>query len=205
MNYQVVIYFLIFSLSSKANAYDDSNGLIAILSQNHTRDGLAMNAGTRNHDNYFIILKNHGVEFNADFIFKAEWDPEKGTYHNEDNWSRIKIYKMKKDLPEILNEYHFYEYKEGEPIEYDITSIYPKGQETTNMQYAKIKIYCLDENESYFIQVPLAPYPRRIYYDFEYSPLKYFDEKCMPILEESKGSNLLAAFYFISLIILLIL
>ena len=62
-----------------------------------------MYAGTRSHDNYFIILKNHGVEFNADFIFKAEWDPEKGTYHNEDNWSRIKIYKMKKDLPEVLN------------------------------------------------------------------------------------------------------
>ena len=205
MNYQVVIYFLIFSLSSKANGYDDSNGLIATLSKNHTYDGLEMFKGNINHYNYFIILKNHGIEFNAKFFFRAEWDPEKGTYHNEDNWSRIKIYKMKKDLPEILNEYHFDEYKEGEPIEYAITTVYPKGQETTNAQYVKFTIYCLDENESYFIQVPIATYQKYIFYEFYYTPTEDFDDKCIPILNESKGTNILVPFSFISLIILLIL
>ena len=130
MNSQLIIYFLIISLVCKVNAYDDTNGLIDILSQNKTSNGLSMFKGNRNHYNYFIILKNHGVEFNADFIFKAEWDPEKGTYHNEDNWSKIKIYKMKKDLPESLNEYHFDEYKEGEPIEYNIS------ERTRNYKYA---------------------------------------------------------------------
>ena len=37
MNSQLIIYFLIISLVCKVNAYDDTNGLIDILSQNKHR------------------------------------------------------------------------------------------------------------------------------------------------------------------------
>ena len=150
MNYQVVIYFLIFSLTSKANAYDDSNGLIATLSQNHTWDGLAMYAGTRSHDNYFIILKNHGIKNNANFKFQITWNENKMSCHNEDTWSKIKIYKMKKDLPESLNEYHFDEYKEGEPIEFKIKREFGE-EKRTNFQGVYLTIYCLNQSDANFV------------------------------------------------------
>ena len=63
--------------------------------------------GNKNHNNYFIILKNHGIKNNAKFNFHISWSENKKFCHNEDNWSKIKIYKMKTDLPEILNEYYF--------------------------------------------------------------------------------------------------
>ena len=205
MKYQLIIYFLIISLACKVNSYNDTNGLIEFLSANKTKNALSMFEGNRNHNNYFIILKNHGIENNAKFNFHISWNSDNERCHNEDNWSKIKIYKMKTDLPEVLNEYHFDEYKEGEPIEYAITTVYPKGQETTNAQYVKFTIYCLDENESYFIQVPIATYQKYIFYEFYYTPTEDFDDKCIPILNESKGTNILVPFSFISLIILLIL
>ena len=52
MKSQLIIYFLIIILTCKANAYDDTNGLISILSQNKTEGGLSMFEGNKNHNNY---------------------------------------------------------------------------------------------------------------------------------------------------------
>ena len=202
MKSQLVIYFLIIGLACKANAYDDTNGLIEILSQNKTSNGLSMYEGNKNHNNYFFILKNHGIKNNANFNFEIAWREDKESCHNEDNWSKIKIYKMKKDLPKVLNEYHFDEYKEGEPIEYKIIREY--GEEgRTNFQGVYIRIYCLNENDTYFIQVPIVTYyPDYIDYSFEYEIFEGEEEKCRTSQE---GSNILKGFSLITLIILLIL
>ena len=61
-----------------------------------------MYQGNRNHNNYFIILKNHGIDGNAKFNFAISWNPDKESCHNEENWPKIKIYKMKKVLPEVF-------------------------------------------------------------------------------------------------------
>ena len=100
MKSQLIIYFLIISLTCKVNAYDDTNGLIDILSTNSNKGGLSMFKGNENHNNYFIILKNHGIKNNAKFKFEISWNQDEESWHNEDNWSKIKIYKMKTDLPE---------------------------------------------------------------------------------------------------------
>ena len=201
MKSQLIIYFLIISLACIVNAYDDTNGLIAILSSNKTKDGLSMFKGNENHNNYFIILKNHGIKNNAKFNFDISWNENKESCHNEDNWSKIKIFKMKKDLPEVLNEYHFDYYKEGEPIEFQITKEY--GEDGSNYQGVYFTIYCLNQNDSYFIQVPIVTYyPNQIHYGFEYQILEQEEEKCRKI---QGGSNILKGFSIITLIILLIL
>ena len=75
---------------------------------------------------------------------------------------------MKTDLPEILNEYHFDEYKEGEPIEFKITNEYGE-EKRTNFQGVYFTIYCLNQKDTYFVQVPIVTYyPDQIYYEFEY-------------------------------------
>jgi hypothetical protein len=200
MKSQLIIYFLIISLTCKVNAYDDTNGLIDILSTNSNKGGLSMFKGNENHNNYFIILKNHGIKNNAKFKFEISWNQNEESCHNEDNWSKIKIYKMKTDLPEVLNEYHFDEYKEGEPIEFKITNEF--GSERSNFQGVYLRIYCLSQNDSYFIQVPIVTYyPNAIHYDFEYEIIEEEEEKC----RSQGGSNKLKAFSIITLIVLLIL
>ena len=200
MKSQLIIYFLIISLACKVYAYDDTNGLIGILSANKTEGGLSMFEGNKNHYNYFIILKNHGIKNNAKLNFKITWSESKGSCHNEDNWSKIKAYKMKTDLPEVLNENHFDEYKEGESIELKIIKEY--GEEgRTNFQGVYFTIYCLNESDSYFIQVPIVTYyPDPIYYDYEYEIFEEEEEKCR---ESQDGSNILKGFSMIILIILL--
>ena len=203
MNSQLIIYFLIISLVCKVNAYDDTNGLIDILSQNKTSNGLSMFEGNRNHNNYFIILKNHGIKNNANFKFQITWNENKMSCHNEDNWSKIKIYKMKKDLPESLNEYHFDEYKEGEPIEFKIKREFGE-EKRTNFQGVYLTIYCLNQSDAYFVQVPIVTYyPDMIDYDYEYKISEEEEEKCME--SQIEGSNILRGFSIIILIILLIL
>ena len=204
MKSKLVAYFLLISLVCKFNAYDDTNGLIATLSVNDTENGLSMFGGNRNHNNYFIILKNHGIKNNAKFNFKITWDSDNERCHNEENWSKIKIYKMKTDLPEVLNEYHFDEYKEGEPIEYKITNEYGTDGRS-NFQGVYFIIYCLNQSDSYFIQVPIVTYyPDSIYYDFEYEIIEEEEEKCRKS-QVQEGSNILKGFSLISLIILFIL
>ena len=203
MKSQLIIYFLLISLTYKVYAYDDSNGLIQVLSKNHTEDGLSMYQGNSKHDNYFIILKNHGIENNAIFNFAFACTPGKPICDNEENWPKIKIYKMKKNLPEVLNEYHFDEYKEGGPIEYEILRKY--GHEQSNSQGVVLKMYCLNENDSYFIQVPLVLYyPNQIHYSFKYEIYDDEEEKCMRFTD---GSNILRLRFYsiIALITLLIL
>ena len=201
MKYKLIIYFLIIILACKGNAYDDTNGLIEILSQNKTSGGLLMFKGNENHINYFIILKNHGIKNNAKFNFRIRWNENKEFCHNEDNWSKIKIYKMKEDLPEVLNEFHFDEYKEGEPIEYKITREYGE-EKRTNFQGVYFTIYCLNQTDTYFVQVPIVTYyPDQIDYDYEYTILEE-EEKCRI---ENEGSNILKGFSIITLIALLIL
>ena len=201
MKSQLLIYFLIIFLTCKVNAYDDTNGLIDILSENKTENGLSMFEGNRNHNNYFIILKNHGIKNNAKFDFRIRWSQYKESCHNEHNWSKIKIYKIKNDLPKVLNEYHFDEYREGEPIEYKIIREY--GEEyRTNFQGVNIAIYCLNQSDSYFIQVPIVTYyPNMIDYDYKFEITDEEEEKC----RKNQGSNILRGFSIITLIILLIL
>ena len=205
MKYQLIIYFLIISLACKVNSYDDSNGLIQFLSENKTENGLSMFEGNRNHNNYFIILKNHGIENNAKFHFRITWNSDKGRCHNEDNWSKIKIYKMKTDLPEILNEYQFDEYKEGEPIEFKILREY--NETRSNFQSVYLAIYCLNKSDSYFIQVPIVTYyPNPIHYDFGYEIYEEEEEKCSKKHGVNQGgSNILKLYSIILLIALLIL
>ena len=91
MKSHLIIYALIISIAYKVNAYDDSNGLIQILSQNKTSGGLSMYEGNSKHTNYFIILNNHGIENNADFKFSISWSSDKEHCHNEDNWPKKKF------------------------------------------------------------------------------------------------------------------
>ena len=205
MKYQMIIYFLMISLACKVNSYDDTNGLIEFLSANKTKNGLSMFEGNRNHNNYFIILKNHGIENNAKFNFHISWNSDNERCHNEDNWSKIKIYKMKTDLPEVLNEYHFDEYIEGEPIEFKILREY--NDERTNFQGVYLAIYCLNQSDSYFIQVPIVTYyPDPIDYYFEYEIYEEEKEKCREKQGVNQGgSNILKLYSIISLIALLIL
>ena len=198
----LVIYFLIISLEYKIYAYDDTNGLIAILSKNKTEGGLSMFEGNKNHNNYFIILKNHGIKNNAKFNFRITWNQNKESCNNEDNWSKIKVYKMKTDLPEVLNEYHFSEYKEGESIEIKITTKY--GEEgRTNFQGVYFIIYCLNESDSYFIQVPIVTYfPNPIDYDYKYEIYEQEEEKCR---ESQDESNILKGFSIITTFIVLLI
>ena len=76
MNTKIILSILIIFLAGKVNSYDDTNGLIATLSENKTEDGLSMFKGNENHYNYFIILKNHGIKNKATFNFKIVWDKE---------------------------------------------------------------------------------------------------------------------------------
>ena len=196
-----LIYLLIISLVLEFKAYDDTNGLIAFLSSDKNEDGLSMFKGNNNHNNYFIILQNHEIENNAKFNFEISWDNDKGRCHNEDNWSKIKIYKMKEDLPEVLNEYHFDEYKEGEPIGFQITREY--GEDRTNFQGVYFNIYCLNQTDTYFIQVPIVLYyPNPIHYSFGYEILEEEEEKCR---EAKGGSKILKGISLFSLIILFML
>ena len=161
-----------------------------------------MYQGNRNHNNYFIILKNHGIDGNAKFNFAISWNPDKESCHNEENWPKIKIYKMKKDLPEVLNEYHFKEYKEGEPIEFEIIRKYGNFI-NSNAQGVILIIYYLNLTDSYFIQVPIVTYfPSPIHYNFKYEIYDQEEEKCMKIID---GSNILKLYSIILLITLLIL
>ncbi len=197
MNTKIILSILLIFLAGKVNSYDDTNGLIATLSENKTEGGLSMFKGNENHYNYFIILKNHGIKNKATFNFKIIWDRENNRCHNEDNWSKIQIYKMKTELPEVLNEYHFDEYKEGNPIKYNIN--YEYNNKGSNFQGVNFTIFSLNPDNSYFIQVPLVLYyPDSIHYDFRYEILE----------EEEKSGNhskMIKSFSLILLIILTIL
>ena len=197
MNTKIILSILIIFLAGKVNSYDDTNGLIATLSENKTEGGLSMYEGNKNHYNYFIILKNHGIKNKATFNFEIIWDDINIRCHNEDNWSKIQIYKMKTELPEVLNEYHFDEYKEGNPIKYNIN--YEYNDESSNFQGVNFTILSLNPNNSYFIQVPLVLYyPDYIRYDFRYEIVEEEEEN-------GNHSKMIKSFSLILFIILTIL
>ena len=197
MNTKIILSILIIFLAGKVNSYDDTNGLIATLSENKTEGGLSMYEGNKNHYNYFIILKNHGIKNKATFNFEIIWDDINIRCHNEDNWSKIQIYKMKTELPEVLNEYHFDEYREGNPIKYNIN--YEYNNERSNFQGVNFTIFSLNPNNSYFIQVPLVLYyPDYIRYDFRYEIVEEEEEN-------GNHSKMIKSFSLILFIILTIL
>ena len=104
---------------------------------------------------------------------------------------------MKNELPEVLNEYHFDEYREGNPIKYNIN--YEYNDERSNFQGVNFTIFSLNPNNSYFIQVPLVLYyPDYIRYDFRYEIVGEEEEN-------GNHSKMIKSFSLIILIFLTIL